>query len=179
MIGRRLCEVSCRISRCENRRVTEVTPVCARAANACCASEMEDTVVSPILMSQAPLIRKRHQEILAAGVLDVIPPRKSCPLMCARQRPTVRCLLRSKRRRSKTSSNASWYGSGDMYTNTMSFCPILNSETISEAVGGGASGVDQTRAAATAIGLGNTVSCNGRGVFRQKSGTHQRVGFNL
>ena len=36
---------------------------------------MEDTSVSPILMSHAPFSRERHRGILAAGVLGIIPPR--------------------------------------------------------------------------------------------------------
>jgi hypothetical protein len=50
---------------------------------------------------------------------------------------------------------------------------------MSEAVGGGASGLDQTLAAAATIGRGNTVSRKGRGVFRQEDGTYQWVAFNL
>ena len=84
--------------------MTKEVPVVPRAMNAVCASKMEDTAVSQILMSQAPLSHDRHRGILAAGVLGAIPPRISRPLTCVRQRPTVRCQLKSKQRRSRTSS---------------------------------------------------------------------------
>ena len=159
--------------------MTEEVPAVARAANAVCASDIVDTVISPILMSQAPFMRDCHRGILAAEVLGAIPPRISRPFTWARQRPAVRCQAMSSRQRSRTSLNASWYKSGDMYINAILLVPILYSDTISEAVRGGASGLDQTLAAATAIGHGNAVSRKGRGVFRQEGGTNQRVAFNL
>ena len=165
-IGRPSCEISCHISGCANRRVTKEDPAVSRAVNAICASDIVDTVVSPIfMMSQVPLMRDHHWEILAAEVLGAIPPRIGRPLTCARQRPAVWCQAMSNRQRSRTSMNASWYGLGDMYINAILLVPILYSDTTSKAVGGGASGLDQTLAAAAAIRRGNSVSRNGRGVF--------------
>ena len=50
---------------------------------------------------------------------------------------------------------------------------------MSEAVGGGASGLDQTLAAAAAIERGDAVFRKGRGLFRQKDETCQLFAFNL
>jgi hypothetical protein len=71
-IGRLSCKISCRISGCANRRVTKEVPAVARAANAVCTSDIVDTVVSPILMSQVPFMRDCHRGVLAAGVLGTI-----------------------------------------------------------------------------------------------------------
>ena len=52
------------------------------------------------------------------------------------------------RQRSKTSSKALWYGSGDKYIKAILLRLILYSEMMSEAVGGGAFKEEQSRAAA-------------------------------
>ena len=61
----------------------------------------------------------------------------------------------------------------------MSSRVMLYSNTISDAVGGGASGGDLTRAAAAKIGHEKAVSRNGRGVVWHRDGIGHLVGEDL
>jgi len=56
---------------------------------------------------------------------------------------------------------------------------MLYSKTISDVVGGGASGGDHTRAAAAEIGREKAVSRNGKGVVRHIGGIGHLVGYDL
>ncbi len=112
-MGRPSWLMSGRTSGWENKRVTVWAPEDERFRNAAWALEMLVMTCGPILMSQAPLMRVCQQGILAAGVLGVMPSKKTrSPSFAVRQRPAVPCLSLSKRLISMTSSNASKYGLG-------------------------------------------------------------------
>ncbi len=66
-----------------------------------------------------------------------------------------------------------------MYTNAISEQVMLYSETMSDAVGGGASGGDHTRAAAAVIGRAIAVSRRGIGVLRKEQGMHHFEALRL
>ncbi len=78
-MGRVSCVMVGPVSRCKKSSTTEGVPASDSFLNASCASSIVDTVVGPILMSQAPLILVRQHAILAPGVLGEMPPRKSQP----------------------------------------------------------------------------------------------------
>ena len=61
----------------------------------------------------------------------------------------------------------------------MSCRVMLYSETISDAVGGGASGGEYTRAAAADNGREKAVSRNGKGVVWHSGGIGHLVGYDL
>ena len=74
----------CRISGCEKSSGsgTDVKPKAAALANASWASAMDETGLSPTLMSQAPLSCDHQQRILVPGVPGVMLPRKMFIGLC-------------------------------------------------------------------------------------------------
>ena len=175
-------EMSGRISGWEKSSLTVEHPVAIALLKAACASAMVETQMSPTFISQAPLSRERHRGIRAPGVPGDIQPKNRRLSEWARQRPAVRCFVMSNLRRSMTSSNASKYGSGDMYTVAMSGFPMRYSATISD--GDVALALDMTpvgiedscdarrRAAAAVMGRRvSRVSRNGNGAVMHNGGS--------